>query len=125
MEPIKVDQNYANALILCQIGVTFIDSFSNTRKKIDVDIVEATIKSAEEFLDLDLECPRKRRITSEEVDVTTQVMRKSQENIRESLEKTMKFTRLLRGEFSLTRIDCKLIFGSLIYLLKMRISRIF
>jgi hypothetical protein len=97
MESIKVDQNYANALILWQIGITFIGSFSNTRKKIDVDIVEATIKSAEEFLDLDLECPRKGRITFEEVDATTQVMRQSQENIRESLEKTMKFTRLLKG----------------------------
>jgi hypothetical protein len=97
MEPIKVDQTYANALILWQIGVTFIDSFSDTRKKIDVHIVEATIKSAEKFLDLEEECPRKGRITSEAVDFYTQIMRKSQENIRESLEKTMKFTRLLKG----------------------------
>jgi hypothetical protein len=52
MESIQGIENYGNAVISSEIGSTFIKFFAHTNGRIDIEILESTVKAAEHFLAL-------------------------------------------------------------------------
>jgi hypothetical protein len=53
MESIQGIENYGNAVISSEIGSTFIKFFAHTNGRIDIEILESTVKAAEHFLALE------------------------------------------------------------------------